>query len=291
MNKVAIVADSTISMPLEVAMKHGIAVIPFHVIMDGKSHLDIEVDREQLYAQLREKGNLPTTSGYTAEECLRVYQELSQRAEAILQISMTSAFTAMGYNAAMKAKEIARGKLPNTTIEVIDSQAVGPALTLVVLEAAEAAAQGKSLREVAEIASSVISRVNELEGSDTLFYLDKGGRIFQAKSWVEAQAKNSFRTIVEIDTSVGGLTKPVARAKTKTQIMEKMVDIAKERVGNKKLHAAIAHTNVPDQAEQLREMVLSRFQCDELYVNEASAPTAVHNGEGLIEFGFYGSEE
>ncbi|GAG96263.1 unnamed protein product [marine sediment metagenome] len=32
------------------------------------------------------------------------------------------------------------------------------------------------------------------------------------------------------------------------------------------------------------------LQCDELYVNEASAATAVHNGEGLIEFGFYSSD-
>jgi len=36
--------------------------------------------------------------------------------------------------------------------------------------------------------------------------------------------------------------------------------------------------------------VLSQLQCDELYVNEASAATAVHNGEGLIEFGFYSSD-
>jgi len=47
---------------------------------------------------------------------------------------------------------------------------------------------------------------------------------------------------------------------------------------------------VPDQAEQLRKMVLSQFQCDELYVNEASAAAATHNGEGLVDFGFYGSD-
>ncbi|GAI48555.1 unnamed protein product, partial [marine sediment metagenome] len=38
------------------------------------------------------------------------------------------------------------------------------------------------------------------------------------------------------------------------------------------------------------KMVLSQLQCSELYVNEASAATAVHNREGLIEFGFYGSD-
>jgi len=42
---------------------------------------------------------------------------------------------------------------------------------------------------------------------------------------------------------------------------------------------------VPDQAEQLRKMVLSQFQCDELYVNEASAATAVHR-RGLLSLDF-----
>jgi len=34
-------------------------------------------------------------------------------------------------------------------------------------------------------------------------------------------------------------------------------------------------------------MVLSQLQYDEFYICEALAPTAVHNGEGLIELGFY----
>jgi len=69
--------------------------------------------------------------------------------------------------------------------------------------------------------------------------------------------------------------------------MQKMIDITRERAGNKKLHVAIVHANVPDQAEQLKQMVVSQLHCNELYVSEASPATAVHNGEGLIEFGFY----
>ena len=62
--------------------------------------------------------------------------------------------------------------------------------------------------------------MNQLSTRDTLFYLDRLGRISEAKSWTEAESKNSFRAIVEIDASTEGVTKPVARAKTKTQIMK-----------------------------------------------------------------------
>jgi fatty acid-binding protein DegV len=59
--KVVIIADSTISMPLEMAKKYGIIVMPWHVIMDGKSYRDTEIDRKLLYAKLKGKENLPIT--------------------------------------------------------------------------------------------------------------------------------------------------------------------------------------------------------------------------------------
>jgi DegV family protein with EDD domain len=286
MRKVAVMTDTVASVPLEIQKEYGIKVIPFHIIMDGEDYLETEVNINQLYTWLKDKENLPTTSFSSPEEHLQAYQELSQNAEAILYICMTAAFTG-GYDAAIQAKEMAREKLPQTSIEVIDSKTLECSQLFVTLAAARAAVQGKNLDEVIQFANDMIPRVNQLSIRDTLFYLDKGGRICEAKSWAKAEAANSFRAIVEIDSSTGGITKPVARAKTKVQIMEKMVEIVKERVGDKKLHFAIAHVNVPEQAEQLKQKILSQFQCDEFYMTEVLPVAAIHNGEGLIELGFY----
>jgi len=289
MKEVAIMTDDIATIAPEMAQKFGIRIIPYHVVIDGKDYLDTEIDMGRLYARLRRKENLPTTAPPNTREILDAYHELSQRAKAIIHISMTSVFTAQ-CQAATQAKEIASEELPSTTIEIIDSQTVGPGQLLITLEAAKAITQGKNIKEIIKLVNQMILKINLLDIRDTLFYLDKGGRIFEAKPWAEAEQASSFRTITEIDASTGGKTKPMARAKTKNQVMRKMVDIARERVGNKRLHAAISHANVPEQAEQLRKMVLSHFQCDELYVNEVPATIAVHNGEGLIEFGFYGSD-
>jgi EDD domain protein, DegV family len=287
-NKVAITTNSA-CIPAEEARRYSFRLIPFHIIIDGKDYLDPQVDMESLYAQLDKKESIPTSSTPTMEEFLQTWRELSQNTEAILHISMTQAFTG-AYNLASQAKEMARENLPKTTIEVIDSRTTGGGLALIVSEAAEAAAQGKTLNEIVELVNNMIPRTTQLSSRDSLFYLDKGGRIFEAKSWAEAESLNSFRAIVEIDASSGGTTKPIARAKTKRQIMEKVVDIVKERVGDKKLHAAILHNKAPDQVEHLREMVLSQFQCDKLYLAEGSATVAVFNGRGLIDFGFCSSE-
>jgi len=289
MSKVAVMTDTIASVPHEIAKEYGIKVIPFHVVMDGKSSLETKIDMDQLYARLKERENLPTTSAPSPGEFLKAYQELSRRAEAILHISMASSFS-MAYGAAIEAKELARERLPKTAIEVVDSKTVESSELLIVLEAAKAARQGKNFNEIIQIVNNMIPRMNQLSARDTLFYLDRLGRIFEAKSWAEAESKTGFRAIVEIDASTGGVTKPVARAKTKGQIMKKMVDIAKERTGGKKLHAAIAHANAPKEAEQLRQMVLSQLQCDEFYVVDVPPVAAVHNGQGLIEFGFYVSD-
>lgn len=290
MNKVTIMTDTSSSISQELAKNYGITVIPWHVTLDGKGYLDTEVDMARLYSRLRERKNLPLTSGYTVEECSQYFHRLGKEGNDVLYIAMTSAMSAMGYNAAMQAKKIAQENLPQTGIEVIDSRTVGPSQLLIAIAAARAAREGKNLAEIVELVNNLLPRVSEFEAADTLFYLDKGGRIFEAKSWAEAQSLDSFRTIVEIDAISGGAARPLARAKTKKQILKKVVDISEERVGGNKLHAAIVHTNVPDRAEQLKGMMLSQFQCDEFYICEALAPTAIHNGEGLIEFGFYSSD-
>jgi DegV family protein with EDD domain len=286
MRKIAVTTDTASNMSPEIAGKFDIKLIPFHIIMDGKDYLDTEIDIEDLYARVAKKENLPTTSFPAPEEFLQTYQELRQKAETILYISMSAAFTG-GYKAALEAKGIAQKELPKTTIEVIDSHTAGTGLALIVLAAARAAKQDKDIEEVVQQVNYLIPRISHLSAPDTLFYLDKGGRICQAKSWAEAQQVSSFRALIEI---AEGVIKPVARAKTKTEIMEKMVSLAKERVGNKKIHAGITHNKAPQQAEQLRKMVLSQFECEELYVFEGLALAVVHTGQGLIDFGFYGSD-
>ena len=284
MEKVAISADS-VSLTPEKAKEYGFTLIPCPIIMDGKQYLDTEIDMDKLYARLDTKESLPKTSTANVEEFLRFFAELSQEAEAILHICMSSVFSPQ-YNNALKAKEVAGKKLPGTRIEVADSRAIGTGVHFLAIEAAKAAAQGKSIDEVMALVNCIIPQVTVLTARDTLFYYDKGGRIFEARTWAEAEAASSFRSIVEVDASTGGTVKPVARAKTVAQIMDKLVEITKERADDNKLHAIISHTRTLDRAEKLKEMLLSALQFDWLYIAEGSASVAVHNGKGLIDYTF-----
>ena len=288
MRKVAIVADSPVTLTAEFIAENKINIVPFHVIADDRDYMDTEVDMDWLYNRLQDKDNLPTTSCPSPGQFLQAFRECARKEQDIICITMTAAFT-KGYQAALDATKLAREEFPEIRIELIDSRTAEAGEMILVIGLAEAVKEGKSFEDIVELANELKLNMNTLQTFDTLFYREKGGRILKAKSWAKAETATSFKAIIEVDASAGKLTKPIARAKTKNEILAKMVDIATERIGNKRFHAAIVHGDVPEQASKLREMLLTKFNCEKIYINQALAVTAVHAGKGFISFGFYGS--
>jgi DegV family protein with EDD domain len=285
MGKVAISADS-VSLTTEMAREHGFNLIPCPIVMDGKKYLDKDIDIDELYARLDTKENLPKTSTANLEEILEFFTEISKEGESILHIGMSSVFSPQ-YKNALQAKDLAKGKLPRTRIEVVDSRTIGIGVHLIAIEAAKAAAQGRSLDEIIKLVNGTTPGVRALTARDTLFYYDKGGRIFEAHSWAEAEEATSFRSIVEVDASTEGTVKPVARAKTVAQIMDKLVEITREKGNGHSLHGAIGYTRGADErAEKLKEMLLAELKFGWLYTAEEGASVAVHNGRGCLDYAF-----
>jgi len=242
--KLAITSDSGSILP-EKAREHGFTMIPCPVIMDGKAYLDTEIDMDKLYARLETKENIPTTSTANMGEFAQFFTEIGEKAEAILHICMSSVFSGH-YNIALQGRKLAGEKMPGKRIEVVDTRCMGTGVALIAMEAARAAAQGKNdIDELLELVNGLIPQVSVLLARDTLFYQAEGGRIFEASTWAEAESATSFRSITEVDTSTGGALKPVARAKTVAQIMEKLVEITKERAGGKRLVGIIDYSFCP----------------------------------------------
>lgn len=62
-NKVAILTDSTCDLGNDLLKEYNIDFIPLHVNFDNESYDDlVNINLEQLYQKVDEKGKLPTTS-------------------------------------------------------------------------------------------------------------------------------------------------------------------------------------------------------------------------------------
>jgi DegV family protein with EDD domain len=277
MKEVAIIADSIAKMPPEILERYDITILPFHIAMGGQDYLDTTIDTGQLYSQLVSK-NLPTVAPPSPGEMAEAFRRLSQRVKSILYVTMTSRFSGE-YERAIGVRKSLEKELAGVAIEVIDSLTITCAEALVTLEAAKAAAQGKGLPEVVEVARQTVKRVTALSVRDSLFYFDKSGRM--GKERPLAGSPVPLAPVMEIDAATGGVTQAVSKHRTVAKAAENMLEIMKKRSANRKLHVMVGHLYKPDTAEALKERVLAEFRPAEFYLTEVAPVAAVMNGPYL----------
>ena len=284
MKEVMVITDTLSAISPELAEEYDVIVVPYHLILDGKDYLDNTFDREQLFTRLESYQNLPTHSACSSGEILKAYRKASQRAKGILFVALSSRVSA-DYNAALQAKEVAKRELPDTAVEVADSRTVGGGELLVVLAAARAANEGKSLSETAEIARRLAQQVTFIIVPQTLFFLERAGRSGGEQKL--AKAPIPIYPLLAMDAASGEAgRKFISKHRTKAKAIEALLEMVKEKCANKKLHAAINYTNNPEEAKALKKL-LSQFEVSELHITPWSLVGCVVVGPHCVSLGFY----
>jgi DegV family protein with EDD domain len=280
--RVGIVTDSTVCLPEALVERYAIRVVPLDLVFDGKVYRDgVDISPEVFYQLLQRARKLPTTSPASPGDYLKVYQELSRGVDSILCITVSSKVSAM-FDAAQAAKEAAAAMMPQTTIQVLDSSTAAMAQGFVVLRAAEAAAQGQDLDQVAQVAQGIMSRVHLIASVDTLCYLAKGGRVPKLAAWA-----SSLLRIKPIAYLFQGEVSLVATVRTSSRSRERLVEIVRQRVAGAPVHVAIFHAHAGEEAEELKRQISSRLQCAELYVTQFTPVMGAHTGPGVLGLAFY----
>lgn len=96
-----------------------------------------------------------------------------------------------------------------------------------------------------------------------------------------------MKPIVEVPPSLG-VVMPVARVRTKSQAVKRLLEIVKQRVGTENpVHMMVEHTSSPDEAERLKQTVRDQFNCVELLVCEFKPVAALITGPKLLGLSFY----
>lgn len=287
MQDIAVMTDTVSYIPDEIAEEYRITRVPTHIIIDGKTHLEDQLDLAKLYAKIlkwKEKNNLPTTSSPSPDDMVHVYRRLAKDYASIIYIGY-SKHLGMAVNAALLAKDLVEYELPKTKIEVLDTKSWGGAQMLVTLEAARAAAAGGNLSEVLEVANNIINKVNLVLLSDNLYYLAKGGRIHQARPWANSKISNT--ALLRMDSSSEGQTMPFTRCRTKGETLKALFDLVRSTGGNSRLHVAINHADALIEAEQLKKEAISQFECAEGYISNIGPLVTIHTGLGTRAFSWW----
>jgi len=279
MTRIAIVTDSTASLPPELVERYDIHVIPCRVIFEGQVFRDgVDITPAQFYQMLQKAPDLPTTSQPSIGEFVELYRALGRKSEAIVSIHIAEPLSGT-----LACAYATKRMLSSVSIEIIDSQSVSMGLGFITLAAARAAAEGKEVAEVVTAARELIPRMSFFFVVDTLEYLAKGGRIGGASALM-----GSVLQIKPILHIAKGRIEVLKKVRSKGKAQRRLLEIMEARIGSaSSVHAAVLHAAAPEEAQAVREELARRFNCAELYVSEFSPALGTHAGPGMIGVAFY----
>jgi len=280
--EVAIVTDSLACLTRELVEQYGIKIMPLNFYAGGKLYKDwVDITPSEAYELFLQDPESFKSSATLPEDCLKAYREASKQARNILCITISSKLSAV-YDVALGAKEQAKNELPQTSIEVLDSQTTTAAEGFVALAAARAAAEGKSLAEVIKAAEEIRDKVTFIALLDTIRHVYRTGRIPK----VAAQA-GAMLSIKPILTTSSGLVRFMGAVRNKNHGIDRLLKIMRDKAGQSPVHVAVMHAYALDEAEKLKERVASEFNCAELWVTEFSPLMGYATGTGTLGLAFY----
>ena len=282
MQKVAIVVDSIACLTWDLVEQYRIEIVPIMLLVQGKVYRDmIDMTPSQAYELFLKEPESFNTSPASPGHYLEAYREASNKAEKILCITLSSELST-GYDMARTAREQAKYALPETTIEVLDSRNVTASEGLIALAAARAAAEGKDLPEVLDVAEKVKEKATFFILLDTIRHVYRTGRIPKVASQV-----GSMLNIKPILTTSSGLVKFKGVARNREQGIERLIRDLREKVGQNPVHIAVMHAYCPDEAEELKKRLDTEFNCIELFITEFTPVMGYATGTGTLGFAFY----
>lgn len=171
-NKVAILTDSTCDLGKDLLEKYKIDFIPLHVNFDNETYDDlVNINLEQLYQKVEEKGSLPTTSCPSQVEVENFLKKYLDQGYDIVYTGISSEMSAT-YNVFKLVAE----ELDSERIFIVDSGNLSTGIGLLLLKAAKFRDQGFSAKQIAEKLDEIVPRVKVQFVIDRLDYLHKGGR-------------------------------------------------------------------------------------------------------------------
>lgn len=282
---VAIVADSTISLPEDLLDHHHIYLVPHDLLIDGQTYRDgIDIKPADFYRLLRASRQLPKTSAPRPASFLEAFLKAGEHTRSILCLTLAARLSAT-YDSACAAAALAKEEVPNVEIRVMDTRTAGSALGLIALEAAQAAQRGSSLAQVAQLAGRVADRVYFVAFLETLYYLWKGGRIPKVAFW--AGNLLNLKPMLELKD---GEVHLLGRPRTRSRARQRLLAFLEHHAGTALLHATVMHANAPEEAESLKQEVQHRLNCREIFATEFTPVMGAHTGPGLLGLAFFTRE-
>ena len=276
MNKVIIIADSTVDLTPELIKKHNIVTVPLIVRFDEEIYYDNEtITPDELYEKVKIKGELPKTAAVAPQTFIDLFKPYIDQGCDILFSGIGAKMSSTIQNAIIASNEFPEGR-----IFVLDSGNLSTGTGLLILKMCKYREEGKSAKEIFDLVSPLVTKVSAQFAVDTLEYLHKGGRC--------SGASKIFGTIFHIHPIIklvdGGMIvykKP--RGAYKAALNELVNEIKGDYPNVDLDHVFVTHSGMDQNLiNYLYEEVSKVVGQDHVYITRAGCVISSHCGPGTI---------
>ena len=168
--RTVIASDSTCDLSPELIREYGIHILPLGVALGEKQYTDgVDIDPDFIYAHYEKTGELPKTSAVNLVDFEDYFAAETAKGNGVVLFTISSEMSSTCNNARLAAEGF-------SDVYVVDTRNLSTGGGLLVLTAAEMAAEGKSAAEIAEACAALAPCVDASFIIDSLEFLYKGGR-------------------------------------------------------------------------------------------------------------------
>lgn len=273
-----IMTDSVSDIPRSLQRELDITVVPLTVTIDGESYLDgEELTSDVFFERLKGSKGLPKTSQVTPGAFATAIENALHVHDEVLVITMASSMSGT-YQAACSAVDF----LETSRVRVIDSKSVTFGMGLIVMKAAELAAEGLEMDALVAAVELLIQHHRSYFIVDTLSYLTKGGRLTRAEGFM-----GELLNIKPILTIEEGKLVPVSKARGRKKAMGWLLDqLAKEEVDFSNCTVGLFHAVDRAYLDSFEKAFVERFAPAGVLRSEVGSVVGTHSGPGCIAITF-----
>ena len=272
MATIRIITDSASDLPLDIANRLNIAIVPLTVRFGDEEFVDgRDLNPHEFWAKCKTSSELPETAapspGAFQEAFLKAKAE---GADGVVVVALSSDLSATHQSATLAAQAVA-DQIP---VKIVDSRAVTMAEGMIAIDLAERAAAGASMDELVARGTELAGKVGVCGTIDTLEHLIKGGRLKGAKAVFGSML--SIKPLLELKD---GLVAEAGRARTRSKAFAALVAAAKAAGPIERI--AVTHGDAPD-VDVIVAMVKEIPTVHELIISDMGPTVGTHGGPGIV---------
>ena len=273
MARTSILTDSTSGLDPEEARPLGIAIIPIHIEIGGKTYREgIDLSAGELFQLLAADSAVPRTSSPTVGEFHDLFRTLARESEEIIALHVSSRLS----RTVSLARQAAQSFIGRGRITVVDSRLVATPLAWLARAAAEAAAAGVDTAEIVRLIRAMTSHMYLAFFSESMEYLREEGLLRRAPAVATASAPTRPLLLIEEGEII-----PLERSRSRGRLVDRLFEFVTEFPRVERL--AILQGRPLPEAIELATLI--NEEMPDLAVETTSYPASVAAQVGLEALG------